>query len=490
MDNQNPFGPPPRQNPQPDSSSSNTPEPAPEAELQTGPASSSLNQTNPSSPPASAMVGPAQTPTEKPTSQTAPTNTKGGPIPTKQNLAVIKRKVFPLLGKILLTILSLAVVGTAVYFIFFYRVTVNISPTPSADKITLNGKEVSPGIYKVMPGENSITISKAGYASFVQDKKLNPGEKLTLNFALQKEVAPTLIASGGKSVVNSFSKKVINYISKDGFVTTINPASDPTAIKTSVLSNGPMTDIRKILYSDDNSFALSLGSTGMKISDFSKSDALNQLEATLPPDPNSVSDVTWNVGDTSAANSQIIYDLKTPQTWMLLQADRLHTKSEILMYVESDKFSSLKLDWGTNSQQVLLAGGEIGILDLPSRSYEKIDEGKNFASASWGPEGTLGVALDKDNEIYLVKDKKLTKIGQKAGGGVYSWVSKNEILTFDGKRPVKINFDTNEKIFYAEITGIDNCSSAVINGGKIYFADKEGIKTASLISNIYQREGK
>jgi len=410
--------------------------------------------------------------------------------PTK-NKAVIARRGFPRWLTIVLSGLALLLVGGFAYFWFFYQVVVKIEPKETPDKIVINGKEVSLGTYRLMPGKNQIEISKDGYVSYKVERDLETGEKIDLNFSFQKELPPTLLAAQASDIQRSYDGTVVDYKTKDGRFMLAVP-SQKEAARTTELSVAGYLNPKKYFVSDDNTFAVLIDDEALKVASFVKSDLINQVEAKLPPDPKKISDFTLNRGSTVYAaepNSKIIYDLKTDYGWNLIFADRNHQKSEIIMDLTGSKLTNLKLDWGNSPKRVLLVGGEIGVLTLSDRSYQKISDKNDFVSGSWGPKGIYGVAQNSAGEIFKIKDNKVESTGFKTGAGQIAWVDEKKVIFLDQDKPVVFDFDTKIKINYAEVSGLSGAKTLTVIGAKIFFADSAGLKEASLTEDPYKKEG-
>jgi len=402
------------------------------------------------------------------------------------NKAVIKRKSrWP---KIITGLAALLTIGAGIYFWFFYQVVIKIEPTEQPDKILLNGKEVSTGILRLMPGKNIIEIAKTGYATYRLDRKINPGEKIDLSFSFVKQVKNTVVSAGAKSIQTSYDQKVCYFTSQENrFMAAIANKDKPTV--TTELSVGDYKNLREYIISDDGLSGFVLDNEALKVTSFTKSDLVNQIEAKLPPDPNRISSFTINRGVNSyakTANSKIIYDLKSDYGWSLIYTDSLHQKSEIIMDLTESEFSNLKLDWTNSPNQVLLSGRELGILNLSNRSYKKLSGENNFINASWGPNGKFAVAQDLNGQLYRISGEKAEKIDATTKIGQYAWTDENNLLFLDKNKPIKFNFDTSGKIIYAEIEGLDNTNGLSVIDSRLYFIDSVGLKEALLVENPYE----
>ncbi len=400
--------------------------------------------------------------------------------------AVIKRKSgWP---KIVVVLAVLLIVGAGAYFWFFYQVVIKIEPTEQPDKILLNGKEVSTGTFRLMPGKNIIEVAKTGYATYRLDRKIDPGEKIDLSFSFVKQVKSAVVSAGAKNVQTSYDKKVCYFVSQDNrFMAAIANKDKPTI--TTELSVGDYKNLREYIISDDGLSGFVLDDEALKVASFIKSDLVNQTEAKLPPDPARISSFTINRGANSyakTANSKIIYDLKSDYGWSLIYTDSLHQKSEIIMDLTESGFSNLKLDWTNSPNQVLLSGGELGVLNLSNRSYKKLSDKNDFINASWSPTGKFAVAQDSSGQLYRMSGETVEKIDAVAKAGQYTWIDENNLLFLDTNKPTKFSFDTSSKIIYAEIEGLKDTDGLSVVGSRLYFVDSAGLEEAPLVENPYK----
>jgi|GEM_PF-1759433 len=402
--------------------------------------------------------------------------------------AVISRgmgRIWTIIAVLILALLLLA--GT--FFLFFYRATININPTPAADTITLDGKQIPPGKVKVMPGPHSLVVKKTGYISLNLNRNFKINQKLDLgNLKLEKAITPEVIASGGTHPVLSGNGLQVNFTSSDGHLETFPIQRQGKTYAISPLSVGTYTTIRELIYGQNNGFAFVLDAQALKVIDFKKTNLVDQLEAILPPDPSKIHSFSTNdlqSDSFGSPNSQIVYDFKTDTDWFLYLADSEHKQSQILMQIDPKVFTSMSVDWGQNTRQILLLGGTAGIYDLPTRSFERISDQTGFVSGSWGPRAQYAVAVKSDGELFVLKNSTLEDTNVSVENGVFAWVSKNEVVAQTATGTVKINFDTGAVINYAEIAGLQNSSFIAVSGNTIFFSDAEGLKTATLQENYY-----
>jgi len=397
-------------------------------------------------------------------------------------------KIFKIIG-VIAVILAIA---AAVFFFFFYRAVVNINPTPSPDKIILDGKEVKPGVYRLWPGDHTIVIEKQGYVSYELKKDFSVAEKQDLKMKLEGEKETTLVAAGAKKIRPSKDGKTIYFLSLEGRISAFSKTAPDKAV-IEERSNASYQGVREYLISDNGNFALILDSQALRVLDFTKVDFVNQVEAVLPPLASSISSVSWNPASRyfPEANSRIVYDLKTTSGWDLITADLRHTKANIVMQFEQSDFSSLNIDWSQSQKNILLVGGRLCVLDIVTRpECVKPSDKTDFVWGKWGPNGKYAILIDKNQSAYVLKTDKVEEIKSlPAGGQVKSaadlgwWESENTLYLLSSSKPIKINFDTGEVIDYAEIKGAKNASSFAILDNKVYFTDNEGLKEASLVSS-------
>ncbi len=393
--------------------------------------------------------------------------------------AVIKRSGSRILTIIISVIVILAVAGIA-FYLFFYRATLTINPKPTPDLITLDNNQISSGTYRINPGRHQIVVKKQGYVSYAIDRNIGIGEKINIDFTFEKQPQGKIIANGASNVLLSSDQNFIIYQGGDGrlYSLKINGDSNPEAI-----SQNTYQQIRTLLVSQNNQFALLLDKDALRIIDFKLQDLVSQTETNLPPLASAIGSVTWNSAVDNLftqPNEHIIYDIKTDYGWDLILANRSHTQSEILMQIDKNRFDNIKLDWTSNPKKILVAGGELGIIDLPSRSYSQlIKNDQRIVSAKWSPHATRFAAMSLDEKIYTGDDTGASELDN-FSGKLYGWVDDNQLAAISEGRLSVYRFDTEEVINYAEINGLESCQSFAIKEGIIYFADSEGLKSASL----------
>ncbi|MFH1854790.1 MAG: PEGA domain-containing protein [bacterium] len=390
--------------------------------------------------------------------------------------AVIKR---PRGGfvKIILYIVGVLILLAAGFYFFFYRVTLEINPSPAPDKILLDDKEIKAGIYKTMPGTHSITISKDGYVSYISVRNFKMAEKVKLNFALQKEKIPTLSVQQGKFPSFSSDLKNLFFLDKDSTVSVLDLENEKA--QSTPLSNAKFPTAKIVKISNNNNYALILDNEAIKIVDFSKTDLINQTETKLPPLAANIHSVSWNDNASSyfpEANSKLIYDLLSSYGWDVFLTNLKHTDANIILQLDKNKFSNAFFDWGANPNKVLVIGGEVGVLDLSKREYQSVSAEKNFVWGKWGPNGTEAVVVDEEGTVYRINgENKLETLPFKSAPNLISFFDEKNIAGVSEGRPVKYNFDTKQLINYAEVKDLSSAKSFISRSDIFYFGSSKGI---------------
>jgi len=411
---------------------------------------------------------------------------RGSKPPPPGPAAVVKRGI-PRFIKVLLIFLAIIALGAGAFFLFFYRAQISIFPNPAPDKILLDGQEIQVGKFRLFPGTHSIVIEKDGYISYRTERDFKINERLNLSLSLQEANKPTLVAAKARLLSVAKDGRSVNFLSGDGILSSF-AGSGTTA---SALSNGTYKDVRQLIFSDQNDFALILDAEALRILDFARSDTLNQVEAKLPPAASSIHSIVLNSGESQyfpSPNSNILYDMESSSSWDLILANRAHSQAQIVMSLDKNRFSTLQLDWAQNDRRVLVVGGELGVLDLATREYQQVESEAKFAAGSIAPGGQYALALDTSGEVYLAKDLKAQKLNLQSAPGQISWLSPSEAVIVSAGRPVKYNFDTNAVTNYAEISGLKSADSFAVMNKVVYFTDTEGLKSAPLVENTYKKD--
>jgi hypothetical protein len=433
---------------------------------------------------------------EPPTSSPAPTEPKplAAPIPVPQapgepgKKAVIKRT-----GgeggwlKYLLIALVVLLIGAGVFYYFFYRATIVINPSPTPDKILLDNSEVKPGTYRVKPGVHTILIQKTGYISYISSNKYSIGQKINLNFKFEAEKAPTLSVQGGRFPIFSSDKKYMFFLDKDSAISVLD--LNNAQAKQSVLSNAkyPTTKILKI--SKDKNFALLLDDEAINVISFNRTDLINQSEIKLPPLASAISALTWNNNESDyfeKANSKILYDMQTTYGWDVFLSNLSHDQASIILQLDSNLFQNLQLDWAESPNKVLVIGGEIGILDVSNRDYNKIETDKKFIWGKWGPEGDSAVAIDNEGGVWVYQNSVLEKLPFTSKANQVDYIDKDNIAAISSGQPVKYNLQTKVLESFAEVKELSNSFSFISRDDVFYFETKNGIFSGRFEKPQYQ----
>jgi hypothetical protein len=205
---------------------------------------------------------------------------------------------------------------------------------------------------------------------------------------------------------------------------------------------------------------------------------INQTEAKLPPLASAIHSVSWNDNASqyfSEANSKIIYDLLSSSGWDVYLSNRTHTEANMIMQFDQG-FTNPMFDWGENPNQVLIAGGELGFLDLSKRDYQTISKDHDFVFAKWGPGAKNAIAVDAEGIVYKINtDHKIEQLPFQSGKSLVSFIDENTLAAISQGRPVQYNFDTKSLINYAEVKDLDKSRSFVARSDIFYFETDQGI---------------
>ncbi len=427
------------------------------------------------------------TPLEPPSAPAPPKPPEAPPAPPSVGKkAVIRRPRSPLLNIVLSAIGILAALGV-VFYLFFYRVTFEINPSPRPDKVILDGKEINPGVYKAMPGTHTIIVEKQGYISYAVSRKFRIAERVKLNFNFEKEKTPSFSVQGARYPIISSNGELLYYLDQNSALSVLSLKGEQT--NPTRLTNGQYPTARIIKVSKDNKFALIFDNEAIKIVDFSKPDLVNQVEAKLPPLASSIHSVSWNNNESSyftEANSTIIYDLQSSYGWDVYLANRAHTQANMIMQFDQG-FTNPSFDWGEASEKVLIAGGQLGVLNLPLREYRKVESDKSFVKAFWGPGAQYAVAVDRDGKVYkLTESMTLEELPLTLTNGLIAFSDPSTIAAVSDGKPVKYNLETKSLDYFAEAQGLKAANYFAASGDRFYYSNSSGLFSADFAKQSYK----
>lgn len=415
---------------------------------------------------------------------------QASPIPVPDN-AVIKREKGVLGNILIVTFIVLLLVGAGYFFLYRVKITIQTNPLP--DKIFIDGKEigVSKNIY-LKPGEHTVELKKDGYVSVVEDKDFSVGQRVNYDFKLQGALIGQIVGPLASDVKISPDTKNLFFVCSNSVICELPNKDEFLDGKTDpiYLSNGKYTKLKSMLISNNGSFSIVQDTENVKLVDFERADAVNQLEQVIIPLSSAVSSITWNRTPnqiSSEVNSKIIYDFKSEQGWNLFLADIRNSGSNLLLRLEETGFTNLVIDWQDSGNNLLMVGNEVGIFDLATRQLQKVEAMSDGLWGSYGPKGKVAAVINSKGEIFKIVDGKANPTGIKTNFSKFKWIDEDEALIIKDNRPVRFNFDTGTLINYAEIKGLSALTSYDTDGKNIFFADREGVKVSPLQEPGYQK---
>ena len=176
--------------------------------------------------------------------------------------------------------------------------------------------------------------------------------------------------------------------------------------------------------------------------------------------------------------------------WDVYQANLSHTQAEIIMQINRKNFPNFNMDWSNNPNKVLITGGEIGILDLSQRTYSKVSSDKTFTWGKWSSSGQEAVATDSEGGVWLYKSGNLTKMPFNTSAKLVDFVDFSTLAAVSSGRPIKYNFDTQQKMNYAEVKGLAKSTDFLVKDDLFYFSSADGVFSGKFEAQGYQENSK
>jgi hypothetical protein len=344
----------------------------------------------------------------------APTKLPGLKLPNFKapKLSTIQRpeiKIPRIPWKMVLMILGgLTIVGTAVFFVFFWKATITITSTPSDAQIQIADQSAN-GLLKasLQPKTYHLLISRQDFIPYEADLKLGIHEQKKLAVSLRDVPVPIQL-----------SDKVVQFMALDSDRTSLLflAPSQKTAYRLFIKDLAkPVTDevtppnlenLTDLIWSPNRQLAFMKFHDVTKQYDFKRYDLVNQETHDWPA---GVGSIDWRPDGEKVAYA---YE-PTDGERTIIRATKDNGEQERILNMLGTTISHPKLKWSPDAKQISLVTTELHILSTfekdALKSFDKLGPIKD---ALWLPTSTGLIVQGQDDQLSVVTlDGVITKLG-------------------------------------------------------------------------------
>ncbi len=349
---------------------------------------------------------------------------------------------------VLCIIIGIIIVAAAVYFVFFYKATLDINLEPPTAQVEIAGHTNTGSTQqKLMPGEYKLKISQLGYVTYEKMIKLGASEKKDLNIQLKIQPEPKKVTNfPAKFSTLAEDGNGLIYISNEGRIGYIvyhintDDISEPSAITPEVFG-----DVENMIWNPSKRLSiLKKKNKHTGIYDFGRYDLLNQEEQDWGE---GIGGIAYN-GD----GEKVVY-YYTPDTGekTLIRAKKDNSNIERLIDLREYNLIDPIVKWSKNDKNVLLITNQIYVFDMYYKTIKKLENIDSVTNADFTPDsnqiifeqkGQLKLCdLNGENQKELSINTQLTKT---------TWIDNNTLFYAQ-----RMENQATDSFFQIDINNID-----------------------------------
>jgi len=299
--------------------------------------------------------------------------------------------------KILYILLGLLVVGIAVFFIFFYKATININVNPNSAQIELAGNNQMGSLNtKLVPGNYYLRITMPGYVTYEKNLTLGINQKINLNIDLKNQPdAQKVTDFPGKYSTLTEDKSSLLYIASSNntgyIINNINSnKTAPSAITPAVFGG-----INNLYWAPSKLLAILANDNGEKtLYDFGRYDLLNQEEKKLGT---GIGDLSF----TKDGNKIIYFNAPGTGEKSLVRANKDNGDIERLIDLRNYNINNPKLRLSTDEKYVMLITDQIFLIDMYLKTVTQLTQFSSISDATFTPD-SQAIIYERDNSLTKI----------------------------------------------------------------------------------------
>ena len=390
--------------------------------------------------------------------------------------------------------------------------TINISPEPDGNTVSINGNQTSSTSIKKLPGTYTIKIEKDGYLTYEKG--------LYLGFHGALDVSPVLKELPVASVMSKDAKSPLTAVAKSGGVKFIDKANEYLMWSRQKKDEGASTQNEKlnletlpgiisVQYPENQEFALIERKDEIGILDFARNNVTSQDYTTYGTNITSIA--------LSADGEEVFYwqyDPKLKKNY-LIRNNITNTASD--RYFDQPLLDELELTdpilhWSLDNKYVLAIEKKVVLIDIVNRQAKIVQYSQDITDAWLTADDNTLVAITEQGKLVTIDmtsgssnetsdNNSDENTGTEAFKAVEHDISTTAnrivikdnstalILTSDNKL-IEYNFDEKTQIEYLldESLSVKDIKEIVTDfeGSLLYFIIGEQVYIQELVSASYE----
>ncbi|MBI2589864.1 PD40 domain-containing protein [Candidatus Berkelbacteria bacterium] len=297
----------------------------------------------------------------------------------------------------LLSGLVLLLIGGVIFFLFFWKATLSVSPTPAEAQVSV-GDALGIGSLttKLSPGESKVMVSLLGYLPYTQILELKTNEKRSLEIELRKLPIPQeLIGDRIQYLALDAERESLLYL--NGGTKTIERLFLENLLEPRHDSITPARfgGITEFVWSPNRQLAFFREGDALKQYDFHRYDLTNQ---TTKDWPTGIGSIDWRPDGEKVA----YYYEPGGGEKSLIRANKDNGELERIFNFQSTDISNPTLFWSPDGKKIAILTQKLYIFDVFSKSLAELQTNGSVKEARWLP--------TSDRLLYQENNGRLTVI--------------------------------------------------------------------------------
>lgn len=336
------------------------------------------------------------------TSPTGPTNQAKAPAPFVPNNQDKKPNLKLILG----IIGGLAGLSLIVFFVFFFRATLEVSATPVTASIKINDTVATGNLtQKLNPGSYNLTIEAPGFIELNQSLELGVGQTKSLSAQLRAlPTVKTLTSDQAQFVVFDENRQSLLYLApqkKQAYRLFLGSSEKPTI---DAITPDNLPNVNDFIWSPDRLLAFFKQGETTKQYDFKRYDLLTQEIRGWPA---GVGSIDWRPD-----NQKVAYYFAPDSGERTIIRDNLtNTAPERIFNFADTKINDPEIAWSPDAQSISVLTDQLLVLDVFTKELTPVQDKEVVKDARWLPNSNQLIYTNSASDLKLINlDGKTTDL--------------------------------------------------------------------------------